>query len=198
MRAIRWIRAAAVVLAFVTACFSGAAGLRAETSGPPSLVLGTAWYPEQWPESRWEADLTLMQKAGIHMVRVGEFAWSRMEPTEGQYDLDWLEGRAIAAAASTESTPWSGTPTRRATGVADTKVSGDVAHRRERPAGTSTATAQQFNWANPKYRELARDNGRADGQALRPQSLRARLADRQRVCETFRSTPEHARSSRRG
>ena len=43
-------------------------------------MLGTAWYPEQWPESRWDADLTLMQQAGIHMVRVGEFAWSRMEP----------------------------------------------------------------------------------------------------------------------
>src|SRR5664279_3104775 len=57
-------------------------------SKPPAILLGTAWYPEQWPESRWDADLVLMQKAGIHMVRVGEFAWSRMEPTEGQYDLE--------------------------------------------------------------------------------------------------------------
>jgi beta-galactosidase GanA len=47
------------------------------SSPPPPLLLGTAWYPEQWPESRWEADLTLMQQSGIHMVRVGEFAWSR-------------------------------------------------------------------------------------------------------------------------
>ena len=38
---------------------------------PPPLLLGTAWYPEQWPESRWEDDLTLMEQAGIHMVRVG-------------------------------------------------------------------------------------------------------------------------------
>src|ERR1700753_4470470 len=59
-------------------------------AGRPALGLGAAWYPEQWPESRWEADLTLMQHAGIHMVRVGEFAWSAMEPSEGQYDLDWL------------------------------------------------------------------------------------------------------------
>lgn len=22
----------------------------------PPLLLGTAWYPEQWPEARWEAD----------------------------------------------------------------------------------------------------------------------------------------------
>src|SRR6187551_2299342 len=60
-------------------------------AAPPPLLLGAAWYPEQWPESRWNADLDLMQKAGIRMVRVGEFAWSRMEPSEGQYDLDWLD-----------------------------------------------------------------------------------------------------------
>src|SRR5580704_8505006 len=65
---------------------------------PPPLLLGAAWYPEQWPESRWDADLALMQQAGVHMVRVAEFAWSRIEPSEGQYDLDWLD-RAIAAAA---------------------------------------------------------------------------------------------------
>jgi beta-galactosidase len=46
---------------------------------PPPILLGTAWYPEQWPESGWDRDLTLMQQAEIHMVRVGEFAWSRME-----------------------------------------------------------------------------------------------------------------------
>src|ERR1700756_4450488 len=63
-----------------------------------AILLGTAWYPEQWPEARWEADLALMQQAGVHMVRVGEFAWSRMEPEEGRYDLDWLD-RAIAVAA---------------------------------------------------------------------------------------------------
>ena len=60
--------------------------VHAQSAAHP-LLLGTAWYPEQWPESRWETDLALMQQAGIHMVRVGEFAWSRMEPEEGHYDL---------------------------------------------------------------------------------------------------------------
>src|SRR5215469_7976281 len=58
------------------------------TPSHPALLLGTAWYPEQWPESRWETDLSLMQQAGIRVVRVGEFAWSRMESEEGHYDLD--------------------------------------------------------------------------------------------------------------
>ncbi len=86
--------------------------LRGQTNvpQPPPILLGTAWYPEQWPESRWEADLTLMQQAGIHMVRVGEFAWSRMEPSEGQYDLDWLD-RAVTLAAKHEIHTVLGTPT---------------------------------------------------------------------------------------
>ncbi|HEY4010747.1 MAG TPA: beta-galactosidase, partial [Acidobacteriaceae bacterium] len=61
------------------------------------LELGAAWYPEQWPESRWDADLTLMEEAHIHFVRVGEFAWSTLEPSEGNFQLDWLD-RAIRAA----------------------------------------------------------------------------------------------------
>jgi beta-galactosidase len=45
---------------------------------PPAILLGTSWYLEQWPESRWEADLALMQQAGVSVVRLGEFAWSRI------------------------------------------------------------------------------------------------------------------------
>jgi beta-galactosidase len=83
--------------------------LRAQTA-PQPIMPGTAWYPEQWPESRWDADLTLMQQAGIRMVRVGEFAWSRMEPSEGQYDLDWLD-RAVTAASKHGIYSVLGTPT---------------------------------------------------------------------------------------
>jgi beta-galactosidase len=74
------------------------------------LVFGDAWYPEQWPESRWEKDLELMQNAGINMVRVGEFAWSRMEPQEGQFDFEWLD-RAIALASKHGIKVVLGTPT---------------------------------------------------------------------------------------
>jgi len=51
----------------------------------PAILLGAAWYPEQWPESRWAEDLKLMEAAHIHVVRVAEFAWSRLEPQEGQF-----------------------------------------------------------------------------------------------------------------
>src|SRR5258707_150901 len=76
----------------------------------PPRMLGSAWYPEQWAESRWDADLGLMQKAGFRMVRIGEFAWSSLEPEEGRFSLDWLE-RAIAAAGAHGLVVVLGTPT---------------------------------------------------------------------------------------
>lgn len=51
---------------------------------------GVAYYPEYWPESRWDEDIRLMQEAHINMVRVGEFAWTAMEPAEGEFTFDWL------------------------------------------------------------------------------------------------------------
>jgi len=72
--------------------------------------MGTDWYPEQWPESRWEDDLRLMEAADLKVVRLAEFAWSRMEPSEGHYDFDWLE-RAISLAAKHHIVSVIGTPT---------------------------------------------------------------------------------------
>ncbi len=118
------------------------------------LLLGTAWYPEQWPESRWEADLTLMQLAGIHMVRVGEFAWSRMEPEEGRYDLDWLD-RAIAAAAKHNIYTVIGTPTAAPPAWLTQKYP-ETLRVNEEGRRAEHGNRQQFNWANPKYRELTR------------------------------------------
>ena len=31
-----------------------------------------------------------MLQAGMNVMRIGEFAWARMEPEEGRYDFDWL------------------------------------------------------------------------------------------------------------
>jgi beta-galactosidase len=51
---------------------------------------GVAYYPEYWPEARWAEDIRLMREARINLVRVGEFAWTAMEPREGDFTLDWL------------------------------------------------------------------------------------------------------------
>ena len=145
-----------VFIAMIALLVFAVAALNAQTDvpHPPALLLGTAWYPEQWPESRWDADLALMQKAGIHMVRVGEFAWSRMEPTEGQYDLDWLD-RAITAAAKHGIVTVIGTPSAAPPAWLTQKYP-ETLRTMEDGRKDQHGNRQQFNFANPKYRELER------------------------------------------
>lgn len=52
--------------------------------------LGVCYYPEHWPEHEWANHAKQMVEIGLSYVRVGEFAWSRLEPNPGQYEFDWL------------------------------------------------------------------------------------------------------------
>ncbi len=54
-------------------------------------MIGVCYYPEHWPETTWENDAARMAALGIDYVRIGEFAWSRLEPTRDDYRFDWLE-----------------------------------------------------------------------------------------------------------
>jgi beta-galactosidase len=54
-------------------------------------VLGVCWYPEHWPEAWWAEDARQMRELGISYVRIGEFAWSRIEPEPGRFDWGWLD-----------------------------------------------------------------------------------------------------------
>ncbi|MBP1966640.1 beta-galactosidase [Paenibacillus aceris] len=54
------------------------------------LYHGAAWYPELWEEDVLRQDIALMQQTGINVVRIGEFAWSNMEPQEGHIDLSFF------------------------------------------------------------------------------------------------------------
>ncbi|WP_322048446.1 beta-galactosidase [Paraburkholderia sp. J67] len=58
------------------------------------MRLGVCYYPEHWQESMWKDDAARMKALGIEQVRIGEFAWSRIEPSPGEYDWSWLD-RAI-------------------------------------------------------------------------------------------------------
>ena len=58
-------------------------------------MLGVCYYPEQWPEEVWREDAAAMRAIGITFVRIGEFAWSRLEPEADRFEFGWLD-RAIA------------------------------------------------------------------------------------------------------
>ena len=120
----------------------------------PALYLGTAWYPEQWPEARWDVDLALMEKAGVRFARITEFAWSKLEPMEGHYDLDWVD-RAIRAAERHHIAIVLGTP-----GAAPpawlTQKYPETLRTMEDGRKDEHGNRQQFNWTNSKYRDLTR------------------------------------------
>lgn len=65
-----------------------------ESQDARDVKLGVCYYPEHWPETMWADDARRMRELGIARVRIGEFAWSRLEPDPGRYDFDWL-ARAI-------------------------------------------------------------------------------------------------------
>lgn len=55
------------------------------------LILGTCYYPEHWEKSLWEEDLKRMRAAGIEVVRIAEFAWSKAERYEGEFDFRFFD-----------------------------------------------------------------------------------------------------------
>jgi beta-galactosidase len=71
---------------------------------------GADYYPEHWPEERWQEDARLMAEAGFNIVRLAEFAWSKMEPEEGRFDFEWLD-QAIEILAAWNIDVVLGTPT---------------------------------------------------------------------------------------
>ena len=54
-------------------------------------ALGVCYYPEQWPQKMWAADAQNMRQAGIAWVRIGEFSWSKIEPTPDALTWNWLD-----------------------------------------------------------------------------------------------------------
>ena len=88
----------------------------------------------------------------MNVVRIGEFAWSTLEPSEGHYELDWME-RAIALAAKHHIAVVIGTPTDAPPAwltvkYPDTLGMNADGHLREH------GNRRQFSYASPHYRQL--------------------------------------------
>lgn len=132
-------------------------------SDVPPVLLGAAWYPEQWDEATWERDLQSMEAAHIHLARVGEFAWSAMEPSEGHYDWTWLD-HAIEMAAKHHVAIVLGTPTAAPPAWMTTKYP-ETLRIDENGRRDEHGNRQQFSFANAKYRQLA--HGIAEAMAVR-------------------------------
>jgi len=120
----------------------------------PAVAVGVAWYPEQWPEERWETDLRLMRETGFNTVRIAEFAWSRMEPEEGRFDFAWLD-RAIAAAKRHGMMVVIGTPTAAPPAWLTQKYP-EVLRVDENGARAGHGGRRHFSFASARYRDFCR------------------------------------------
>lgn len=74
------------------------------------IHFGVDYYPEHWPRARWETDARLMKEMGVQVVRMAEFSWFKMEPSEGEFHFEWLE-EAVALLDSYGIKSILGTPT---------------------------------------------------------------------------------------
>lgn len=74
------------------------------------MKLGVCYYPEHWPQEQWADDAARMVELGLSTVRIGEFAWSLIEPDPGRFDWAWLD-RAIATLSDAGLSIIFGTPT---------------------------------------------------------------------------------------
>lgn len=151
LRRLRLLALAALLPVLSSAVAAPATAAQAHAPVP---MIGASWYPEQWPEAQWDADLATMQAAHFSVVRVGEFAWARMEPADGRFDFAWLD-RAIAAAARRGMRVVIGTPTA-APPVWLTEAHPDVLRVNEDGSIEGHGERRQFSFASATYRRYAR------------------------------------------
>lgn len=55
------------------------------------MLYGVSYYPEHKTGEDLRNDIKLLIESGINTVRMGEFAWCRWEPEEGQFDFSWMD-----------------------------------------------------------------------------------------------------------
>lgn len=90
------------------------------SSSTGGLIHGVDYNPDQWlkyPEVIDE-DFELFPAAGITGVSLGIFAWSMLEPREGEFDFGWMDGmmdrlhenglRVMLATPTAGRPPWMG------------------------------------------------------------------------------------------
>lgn len=75
-----------------------------------ALSLGVCYYPEHWDREFWRQDLERMSENGIETIRIGEFAWNKVEAKEGEFTFDFFND-FLDVVAQTDMKVIFGTPT---------------------------------------------------------------------------------------
>lgn len=116
------------------------------------LNLGTCYYPEHWDRSLWREDLERMLAVGIQTVRIAEFAWSKVEPREGEFTYDFFDDFLDVAADAGMKVIF-GTPSATPPAWLTEKYP-EVLNARQDGVLYRHGMRRHYNYNSPKYREL--------------------------------------------
>lgn len=119
-----------------------------------SITLGVCYYPEHWEEACWERDLERMQENGIHTIRIGEFAWSIIEPREGVFCFEFFD-RFLDLTDQMGMKVILGTPTA-APPVWLTERYPEALNVRQDGVKFRHGGRRHYNYNSPKYQELVK------------------------------------------
>src|SRR4030042_57256 len=116
------------------------------------IETGVYYYPEAWDSNQWDRDFQNMVKMGFEFTHFADFAWAILEPSEGQYNFEWLD-KAIELAAKHGLKVILCPPTA-APPVWLTKKYPEVLVVRENGQRAMHGTREHYSWSSKKYREL--------------------------------------------
>lgn len=117
------------------------------------VYVGVAYYPEYQPYDRLAADLDLMAEAGFSVIRVGESTWATWEPSDGTFNLDWLQP-VLDGARARDIAVIIGTPTYAAPPWLRHKYP-ETAAWRDASGPVPYGSRQDIDFTHPAFRHLA-------------------------------------------
>lgn len=116
------------------------------------LEMGVCYYPEHWDRGVWESDIERMLFHGITTVRVGEFAWSKIEKTEGEFNYSFFDS-FLSLCDKLGMKVIFGTPTATPPAWLTEKYP-EVLNCRRDGVPFYHGARRHYNYNSPKYREL--------------------------------------------
>ncbi len=57
----------------------------------PKIYYGGDYNPDQWDESVWKEDIRMFKLAGVNLVVLPVFSWALLQPSENEYNFEWLD-----------------------------------------------------------------------------------------------------------
>ncbi len=143
-------------------------------------ALGVCYYPEHWPSGHNGTTMPAAWPRSVSLyVRIGEFAWSRLEPKPGQLDFDWMiEAMDVLGAAGLKvivGTPTATPPRWISTSIPTCSPSTTMGSPRE------FGSRRHYCFSHQGYREESRRITTLIAEKVGQPPRAGRLADRQRV-----------------